>query len=51
MNELVTNAAKHAPGRINVEYRIKGKTHELSVRDEGEGLPSGFDPAASASLG
>lgn len=51
VNELVTNAAKHAPGRIDVEYRTKGAIHELTVCDEGEGLPSDFDPMASAGLG
>ncbi len=44
VNELVTNAAKHTTGEIEVTYRIRGDLHELSVLDEGEGLPSGFDP-------
>jgi len=43
VNELVTNAAKHGGGKPTVAYRIKGDVHELSVCDDGEGLPSGFD--------
>jgi two-component sensor histidine kinase len=44
VNELVTNAAKHGMGKINVAYRIEDGVHELSVCDGGEGLPAGFDP-------
>lgn len=44
VNELVTNAAKHGTGKVDVAYRVHGSTRELSVCDEGEGLPSGFDP-------
>jgi len=51
VNELVTNAAKHCDGRIAVLCRIKDGAVELSVVDEGEGLPEGFDPAASHGLG
>lgn len=46
-NELITNAAKHGASQIDVSYRIKGSVHELSVRDDGEGLPTGFDPTNS----
>lgn len=45
MNELVTNAAKHGGGRIDVTYRISGDLHALSVCDKGEGLPDDFDPS------
>ena len=48
VNELVTNAAKYGTGRIGVAYRSEGNVRELSVCDEGEGLPLGFDPANSA---
>lgn len=47
VNELVTNAAKHSLGKIDVIYRIDGDTHALSVCDDGEGLPVGFDPDQS----
>ncbi|MDO6414092.1 histidine kinase dimerization/phosphoacceptor domain -containing protein [Sphingomonas sp. BIUV-7] len=45
MNELVTNAAKHGAGSIDVTYRISGGQHALIVCDEGDGLPDGFDPS------
>lgn len=52
VNELVTNAAKHGKGRISVEYRRATGGQLLSVCDEGDGLPPGFDPtAAVGSLG
>lgn len=52
VNELVTNAAKHGRGVIEVHYEINGNTHTLIVSDEGRDLPKGFDPAAaSQSLG
>lgn len=52
VNELVTNAAKHGEGQIDVLYEVENGTHELSVGDEGRNLPDDFDPsAASKSLG
>src|SRR4051812_14542164 len=51
LNELVTNAAKHGAGRIDVEYTISGERHELSVCDEGEGLPRDFDLKNTEGLG
>ena len=51
VNELVTNAAKHGSGTIRVTYRIKSDRHELSVSDEGPGLPAGFDLTRSSGLG
>jgi two-component sensor histidine kinase len=47
VNELVTNAAKHGTGNIDVTYRISDSVHELSVCDDGEGLPADFDPDQS----
>lgn len=44
VNELVTNAAKHGTGNTEVAFRIQGAMHELSVCNDGEGLPPGFDP-------
>ncbi len=46
VNELVTNAAKHAEGEINVAYYSSNGEHVLVVSDEGQGLPTDFDPAA-----
>jgi two-component sensor histidine kinase len=51
LNELVTNAAKHGAGKINVDYKIVGDMHELAVCDEGQGLADGFDPDQVAGLG
>jgi signal transduction histidine kinase len=47
VNELVTNAAKHGTGTIAVAYRVRESTRELTVCDEGEGVPLGFDPEAN----
>lgn len=51
VNELVTNAAKHGDGQIEVCYRIMGDTHEITVCDEGGGLPPGYDPNSGGGLG
>jgi two-component sensor histidine kinase len=57
INELVSNAGKYAyPGRsegpIWVEIvRKDAGTIQVSVRDDGVGLPAGFDPATSKRLG
>ena len=47
VNELITNAAKHGAGKINVSYKSDDLGRELIVCDQGEGLPIGFDPARS----
>lgn len=52
VNELVTNAAKHGQGLIQVRYEIEANQHTLIVSDDGRDLPKDFDPAAaSQSLG
>ncbi len=52
VTELVTNAAKHGKGQIDVSYEVGAKAHALIVGDEGSGLPADFDPSASSkSLG
>jgi two-component sensor histidine kinase len=48
VNELVTNAAKNGAETMFVSYRINGDMQELTVCDDGEGLPPEFDIAASA---
>ncbi len=51
-NELVTNAAKHGAGQIDVAFRVSGDTNTLTVCDEGTGVTDGFDPnSATAGLG
>ena len=52
INELVTNAAKHGAGRIDVAFRASDDMNKLVVCDEGSGLTEGFDPqSATAGLG
>ncbi len=56
MNELVLNAGKHAypnsGGSIWVRVVQTEKDRvQISVRDEGVGLPAGFDPLTSKRLG
>jgi two-component sensor histidine kinase len=51
-NELVTNAAKHGKGSIDVAFHTSGGVHKLSVCDQGTGLSENFDPrGAHAGLG
>src|SRR3954453_21722880 len=55
INELVTNAAKYAYPtggcRTWVSVTREADAITLSVRDEGVGLPAGFDPGKSSGLG
>jgi len=57
VNELVTNALKHAflpgaRGKLTVGLRRLGAGRlELSVEDDGVGLPAQVDPKKSSSLG
>lgn len=57
VSELVTNAFKHArpdgsPGKVFIECaRSDTSSLRLTVSDDGVGLPDGFDPANTQSLG
>ncbi len=57
LNELVSNALKHAfaggrRGILRVGFRpLPGDKVEIEVADDGPGLPPGFDPRKSPSLG
>jgi two-component sensor histidine kinase len=52
VNELVTNAAKHGAGKITVLLQQRQPAgYALSVCDEGPGLPAGFEPKTTRSLG
>jgi len=56
VTELMTNALKHAfpagqSGTIRLGARLDGDRCVLSVRDDGIGLPDGFDPATLPSMG
>ena len=44
VNELVTNAAKHGVGEIQVSYQVAEDMQKISVCDQGIGVPEGFDP-------
>ncbi|TGD64985.1 sensor histidine kinase [Tabrizicola sp. WMC-M-20] len=51
-SELITNAMKHAHGKITINLeRLPNGDGVLSVTDDGPGLPENFDPAASTGLG
>ena len=54
-NELLLNALKHgfdgrSEGKLTVELRA-GNPNQMSVRDDGRGLPPEFDPRSEAGLG
>ncbi len=57
LNELITNAYKHAfpggrRGVITISMNVTDSgSYRMSVRDDGVGLPAGFDMDASGSLG
>lgn len=56
LNELVSNALKHAfpaghKGLIEVAIEARDRSYVLTVRDDGVGLPSDLDPAATTTLG
>lgn len=56
VNELISNAMKHAfpdarRGVISVTMTTGDKQIELTVADDGVGLPPGLDPARTDSLG
>lgn len=56
LNELITNALKYAfinreEGEIDIEVRQKPEGLEVMVKDNGVGLPPGFNPEQSPSLG
>ena len=52
VSELVTNCAKYAEGKITVSVgRHPAGGYELSVTDNGPGLPADFDPKKSTGLG
>jgi two-component sensor histidine kinase len=52
VNELITNATKHAKGDITVRIETTAPgNHSLSVLDDGPGLPARFDPTKGKGLG
>jgi two-component sensor histidine kinase len=56
VTEAVTNAIKHAstagrPPRVTVRCARLPEGWRIEISDDGPGLPSGFDPASTKSLG
>ncbi len=57
INELVSNSLKHAfrvqngLGKIAICFRTVGCNYELTIRDDGIGLPEHFDPKQNTSMG
>lgn len=56
VNELLTNAFKHAFGRdeegtVDVRVSLAGGRVRLEVEDDGRGMPAGFDASASETIG
>lgn len=56
LNELITNSWKHAfpnqkAGTISVSFYRKSEKIHLSVKDNGVGLPDGFEPENAQSMG
>ncbi len=56
MNELVQNCVDHGfpdrnDGRIEIHFGETDASVVIEIADDGVGLPPGFDPAASSSLG
>jgi PAS domain S-box-containing protein len=51
INELVSNAVKHAAGSVDVDFEVRGTNGELRVCDDGKGFPKQFDPYVHANTG
>jgi chemotaxis protein methyltransferase CheR len=51
VNELVTNSAKYAKGKVTVRLETTAEGHSLSVFDDGPGLPEGFTCSSHKGLG
>ena len=56
LNELLQNAIEHGfegknSGRLDVSFKLADDKYELTIRDDGAGLPAGVDVFNSKSLG
>ncbi|HUZ77377.1 MAG TPA: histidine kinase dimerization/phosphoacceptor domain -containing protein [Chloroflexota bacterium] len=56
VNELITNALKYAfpndrAGRVEIHSQVEEGEATVVVRDDGIGMPPGFDPESAPSLG
>ena len=51
VSEAITNAVKYAQGDIIVAIGTLSDVVQLSISDDGPGLPAGFDPNKGKKLG
>lgn len=56
LNELITNSYKYAfsekqKGEITIDFKKASEGFEFTIADNGKGLPEGFDPQKTKSLG
>jgi two-component system, sensor histidine kinase PdtaS len=51
VNEIVSNAAKHGRGDIEIKFVVEDGTARLEVCDDGPGFAEGFDPIVAAHTG
>lgn len=56
LNELISNALKHAfpndrSGTIHITLQLQGEHVRIALRDNGVGLPEGFQPETHSNLG
>ncbi len=55
VNEAVTNALKHAfpggSGEVRISMKRVGDSMEVTIADDGVGLPESFDPSVDGGLG
>ena len=56
VNEVITNSLKHGfdgreTGMISIKLEREARAYVLAIKDNGRGLPTDGDPAASATLG
>ena len=56
LNELISNALKHAfpgggRGTIHIGLSTRERTVQITLRDDGKGLPDGFDEERDSNLG
>jgi PAS domain S-box-containing protein len=51
INELISNAIKHGKGTVEIVVAHPGNHIAVTVCDDGEGFPEGFDPLLAANTG
>jgi two-component sensor histidine kinase len=55
LNEIISNSLKYAfdgdKGNISISMKENGDNFELTAKDDGKGLPTGFDEKTDGHLG